>query len=308
MYDLTSGDRELRPVERSNHNEAVSRIAFNLAGDKLVTADYGGTINTWSMRQDGPEESPTRSISLGSNVTALALAPTTPYLAAAGADNRVTLWAMNGNTAEHVAAQHDKTVLSLTFSNGGEYLVSTSDDARALLRKVDKGRTEPPAERSAIPHDQRVRAAAFSPDKRWLATGSDDGAIVLTDLERGTERKVLRGHEAAIVGLSFESGSEVLVSASLDKTARLWLVSEVDRGGETRPIALSGHSGPIGALRLDGAGRLVVTAGADGSIRVWPLKHELLIRLACRAVGRDFRDDEWAMLYPSEPIEPLCQK
>ncbi|MFY0539687.1 hypothetical protein [Nannocystis pusilla] len=59
-------------------------------------------------------------------------------------------------------------------------------------------------------------------------------------------------------------------------------------------------------MRVDGSGRLLVSGGADEALRVWPLKHDLLIALACRTVGRDFSDDEWSTLYPGEPVEPLC--
>jgi WD40 repeat protein/pSer/pThr/pTyr-binding forkhead associated (FHA) protein len=311
LYNLgaAAGDRELRPIERSHHNEAISHIAFSAEGNWLVTADYAGTVNTWSMRQDGPEDTPANPASLGRPVTALALSPTSPYYAVAGTDNRVTMRAMaaSGGTGEHLVVQHEKSVLSLTFSGGGDFLVSTSDDARAILRRVDKGKTEELAERSAIAHDQRVRAAAFSADKRWLATGSDDGVINMTDLAKATERsRPLKGHEAAIVALAFEPSSELLVSASADKTVRLWFVSDLDRGGEVRSIVLAGHAAQLTGLKIDGGGHLLVTSGADGQIRVWPLKHDLLIALACRTVGRDFRDDEWSDLYPGDPIEALC--
>jgi WD40 repeat protein/pSer/pThr/pTyr-binding forkhead associated (FHA) protein len=307
VYSLGAGEREPKPIERLQHNDTISHVAFSADDRWLVSADFSGVINTWSMRQDGPEDSPSRSAALGRSVTALALAPTTAYFAAAGADNRVTLWPMTGNAGEHLVVQHEKAVLSLAFSGGGEYLVSTSEDARAILRKVDKGRTEELPQRSAIAHDSRVRAAAFSPDKRWLATGSDDGVINMTDLAKATERsKPLKGHETAITALAFEPGSEMLISASADKTIRLWLVDDLDRGGEVRSIVLTGHTGPISNLRIDGSGRLIASAGPDGAIRVWPLKHDLLLALACRTVGRDLRDDEWSALYPGEPIEALC--
>ncbi|MDC0675880.1 FHA domain-containing protein [Nannocystis radixulma] len=306
VYGLGAGDREPKPIERNQHDDNISHVAFSPDNRWLVTADFSGAIHTWSMRQDGPEDSPARSIALGRSVSALALAPNS-YFAVGAADNRVTLWPMSGNTGEHLVFQHDKTVLSLAFSGGGDFLVSTSDDARAILRAVDKGKTSELPERSAVAHDSRVRAAAFSPDKRWLATGSDDGVINMTDLKKTTETRKLKGHETAITSLAFEPGSELLVSASADKTLRLWLVDDLDRGGEVRSIPLTGHAGPVTSVRVDGGGRLLASAGADGAIRVWPLKHDLLLALACRTVGRDLSDEEWSTLYSGEPIEPLCE-
>jgi WD40 repeat protein len=71
-------------------------------------------------------------------------------------------------------------------------------------------------------------------------------------------------------------------------------------------MVLKGHSGAITSLRLDHTGRFAVSAGDDGAVHVWPLQHDLLLRLACRVVGRDFSDSEWAALFPGEPQEALC--
>ena len=86
------------------------------------------------------------------------------------------------------------------------------------------------------------------------------------------------------------------------------VVDDLDIGGDVASIALTGHSGAITAMRLDPTGRFVVSGGEDGAIHVWPLQHELLLRLACRVVGRDFSDEEKASLFPGESVEPLCNQ
>ena len=311
FYDLgvSAADSKAAPLERSRHGDALTHIAFSASEEWVVTADGAGQVNTWRMRKEGPEENPTAGLMLGGSLDALAVAPNAPFFAAATAlEHRVDLYPLNAGGGPGAVVKHDKNVLALVYSGGGDLLVSTSEDYRALLRKIDKGKAEEIPGRKAIAHDQRVRAAALSADKRWLATGSDDGVVVMTDLAQvDAGARLLKGHEGPIVALAFEPGSEVLVSASRDKTARLWLLGDLDRGGEVRSIVLTGHGGPLTALRVDGGGRLFVTAGEDGQIRVWPLRHDLLGLLACRTVSRTFTDDEWGSLYPGEAFEATCE-
>ncbi len=312
VFDLSvaSEDRKSLPLERAHHGEVISQIGFSADRGWMVSADDAGVVNTWRMRDDGPEDTPSHTANTASPVTALALAPDSSLVAIGSLDNLVRAWAMNGsmNTPVLEVARHDAAVLSLTFSPNSEYLASGGEDARALLRRNQDGRLEADAEHASFPHERRIQGLAFSPDRRWLATGSDDGMIRVWNLEQGkVKQKDLTGHEGPIVALAFDITSEVLVSASQDKTLRLWRVDDLDLGGEVASIALRGHSDAITALRLDPGGRFAVSAGEDGAIHVWPLKHELLLRLACRVVGRSFTETEWAGLFPGEALVPVCE-
>jgi WD40 repeat protein len=262
------------------------------------------------MRDDGPEDTPARIESTASPVTALALAPNGSLVAVGGLDKLVRAWPLGGaGAALQQVAQHDAPVLSLAWSPNSEYLISGGEDARALLRRNQDGRLEADAEHASFPHERQIQGLAFSPDQRWLATGSDDGMIRVWNLEQGkVKQRDLTGHEGPILALAFDATSEVLVSASQDKTLRLWRVDDLDIGGDVSSVVLRGHSGPITALRLDPAGRFAISGGEDGAVHVWPLQHELLLRLACRVVGRDLTEEEWGELFPGEAIVPVCER
>ena len=313
IFDLSAaaGDREAAPVLRSHHSEVVNQIAFSADRSWMVSADDTGVVNTWRMRTDGPEDTPTRSEATASPTTALALAPNGTLVAAGGLDRLVRVWPLGGanGTPVQQMAPHESAVLSMTFSPNSEYLISGGEDARALLRRNQNGRLESDPEHPSFAHERRIQGLAFSPDRRWLATGSDDGLISVWNLEVGkTKQRDLTGHEGPIVALAFDATSELLVSASQDKTLRLWRVGDLDVGGEVGSVVLHGHGGPITSLRLDPGGRFAISGGEDGAIHVWPLQHELLLRLACRVVGRDLREDEWDELFPGEAVVPICER
>lgn len=312
LLDLSAatGDAKTETIERRSHNERIGQLAFSADRGWLVSADDAGVVNTWRMGADGPEEEPARSEATASAVTALALAPAEdPLIAAGGYDKAVRVWPLGGGTSSKAqrAASHDAAVIALAWSPGGDYLISGSEDGQALLARNTGGRLEPDPEHASFAHQRPVRALAFSLDKRWLATGSDDGQISVWSMDgRKAKQKDLTGHEGPIVALAFDPGSELLISASRDKTVRLWRVGDLDIGGEVASMVLSGHGAPITSLRVDYGGRYAVSGGEDGGIHVWPLQHGLLLRLACRVVGRDFSEQEWTELFPGEGLEAVC--
>jgi WD40 repeat protein len=107
---------------------------------------------------------------------------------------------------------------------------------------------------------------ALDGDGRLLAIASEDSRLGLLELEpEGCGSLTLAsGHGGRLYSVDFAPDGRSIVSASLDKTARLW-----NRAG--RPLAiLSGHQDRIYSARFSpGAGRWLLTASRDGSLRLW---------------------------------------
>ena len=75
---------------------------------------------------------------------------------------------------------------------------------------------------------------------------------------------VLRGHQGAVVTVTFNRRGDKLLSASQDGTARIWLANL-----KGSPIVLTGTGASLVDARFSHDGRRVVTASADGTARVW---------------------------------------
>jgi WD40 repeat protein len=76
----------------------------------------------------------------------------------------------------------------------------------------------------------------------------------------------LRGHRGPVVALAATADGERLVSASQDRTVRVW---EVATGRLLR--TLEGATGPVRGVAVDGTTRVVAAAGSDGQLRRWHL-------------------------------------
>ena len=78
------------------------------------------------------------------------------------------------------------------------------------------------------------------------------------------ERKVLRGHDGSVRSAAFSPDGARVVTASDDKTARVWDAAT----GKTITV-LSGHSGRVWSAAFSPDGARVVTASEDKTARVW---------------------------------------
>ena len=73
----------------------------------------------------------------------------------------------------------------------------------------------------------RHTSVAISPDGTTIATaGGDDGTIHLREAGTGKERATLTGHQNQVTALLFTPDGKGLVSASYDKTVKVWDVSK----------------------------------------------------------------------------------
>jgi WD40 repeat protein len=87
---------------------------------------------------------------------------------------------------------------------------------------------------------------------------------LLTSLETCRERRRFLGHAWSVRHASFSPDGTRLVTASDDRTARLWSVAT----GESVGI-LEGHRGGVTTAVFDGEGRRVLTASQDATARIW---------------------------------------
>lgn len=82
----------------------------------------------------------------------------------------------------------------------------------------------------------------------------------------GAEQRTLRGHSLWVMSCVLSSDGTVVVSASVDRTAKVWDA----RTGQER-CTLRGHSGPVFDCALSHDGTTVVSASADKTLKVWDI-------------------------------------
>ena len=105
-------------------------------------------------------------------------------------------------------------------------------------------------------------AVEFSPDGSRLLVPAFDGTIHLVPVEGDGPVRVLRGHTDLVWTARFSPDGKRAVSASDDRTARIWDLASGTSTVLSHPEAVLGAD-------FSPDGRRVATAGQDGVLRIW---------------------------------------
>ena len=197
--------------------------AFSPDAKEIITGNSEGKIAVWAT-QSAKELRSTQAA--GKFVGVLALAPN-------GRDLLAASWHMDeqGKASDVVISHFDRTslklirtfeghkdlVTGLCFAPNGESFISSSRDGTVRWWGLEtKGKTQI----ITVPGGP-VTAITFTDNAQFVSAGSDN-ALRLWMLLGGKELQRFDGHRGLITSLAYSSAKQLLLSASVDRSARLW--------------------------------------------------------------------------------------
>ena len=120
-----------------------------------------------------------------------------------------------------------------------------------------------------------LQSAEASADGRWLAAAAGNRVLLWNRQSPTAPPRELAGHLGDVRHLAFSRDSRALVTASADRTARVWPLADMPAGASANaaplvPVVLKGgHSAALNAAAFSADGQRVVTASTDNSLRLW---------------------------------------
>ena len=273
-------------------NEPLDALAIDRTGTRFASGGSKGKVQIWNRETHLP-------VTLAydfKQVNSLAFSPDGAFLAigCSRPDGYLQLWdtQLLKRVPDREFAGHTASVLSVTFSKKGEFLLSSSSDKSARLWNVATGALE----RSLFEQTGGVWSAAFSPDESHIVTAGQDSRAIVYDLSGRTPPKKFHGHDKSpVYSAKYTRDGKSVISAGQDGRILLWRPDEIEdykfdalkdslspeklkatnpviptpKYREFRVPEVDAKNKPVRSLAISKDGNHLASCGDDNTIRLW---------------------------------------
>ena len=259
-WDLTDRDEVWHTTA---HENIVKGLEWT-RDQKLLTCAADRTIKLFDP-YNTPSESAPISSWLGSTAFT-SLSHHRSRNAFAAASSVISIYDLENHTAAPEVLRwptSTDTITNVAFNYVETSVLASCASDRSLV--IYDLRTSTPVTKTLLTFaSNRI---AWSPMEAFnLATASEDHNIYLFDMRRFDRAlNILKDHVAAVMDVEFSPTGEELVSASWDRTVRLWTR---DRG-HSRDIYHTKRMQRVTAATWTPDAKYVLSGSDDGNIRLW---------------------------------------
>jgi len=331
IWDL---ERGIEQEVLRGHLTAVSALAQNVDGTELFSGSDDGSIIYWNNEKGIIEKQLVGAHP--AEVVALALHPKGKLLASADQEGTLRLWSFPDFSLIREFREHFGRISVLRFNKLGDRLLSGATDGTVIVWDWDREEMgfrletgkpvhdldlHPDAQTLIIASEESVirfwnfRVGRVLPEKIQLESPASQvrfdktGANVMATLQKGQiqiwqvgsliQWESIPAHDRPISGLGFSPDGKRLLTASLDKTMKLWNLqsklgfspigkSFVTAGADGKILfwnldqadpasELSGHQGKVNAIAFSKDGTTLVSGGSDGKWILWDVNSKKMI-------------------------------
>ncbi|KAJ7291150.1 WD40 repeat-like protein [Mycena rebaudengoi] len=253
-------DGEAVALARTSRKPVVGRGARGF----MVTGSSDCSVCVWDLSSpppfvgddagEGEVRGVVRAVLKGHGGGVLDLRIDEKWIVSCSKDAAIRIWARDTLELHHTLRGHEGPVNAVGMQSGR--VVSASGDGKMILWDIESGERI----RTFEGHDRGLACIEFKED--LIISGSNDCKIKVWSASTGECLRTLVGHEALVRALSFDVRSGRLVSASYDRTVRVW---DLGNGRLIREFKDS-HTSHIFDVKFDA--RRIVSTSHDRKIVV----------------------------------------
>lgn len=253
VFDAQTGTPVAPPMQ---HRAFLKVAAFNLAGDRVLTAGYDGIARVWDTATGQPAAPPLR---LESGLNAARFSPDGRRVITGTFAHGVQVWdAATGELLRHWPLT--ERVNDLACSADGQWLAAALGQKIALWNLA----TGESAGVIASGLADNLETLTFDEDSRRLLAVSGFGVLVLDLASRAPLTPVFSHPNFWIYGGRFSPSGAVVVSFGRDGLVRPWAVT-----GPPATLPALRHDNGVRSAEFSPDGLRLVSGSDDGMVRVW---------------------------------------
>lgn len=263
QWDLQTRQEDL---QLEPHPSTIVQAKYSPRQDRLASLCLNGSMRVWDLDPATRKPvGPPRVSQAHRKARTLAWSPDGKTLATGGYDGEVILH--DASTLEVLRQYHDHTmtVRQILWIQGGQQLLTVSNDYNAVIREAFGAD-------AALRHwreGSEIHSAVLLADTGLVALGLKSGTISIRQISSGTLQGTLVGHQNWVRSLALSPDGRVLASGDESGLVRFWRV-------ENLQLLLSQRHGnsSINQLAFSPSGDTLAIADHEGKITLWPADFE----------------------------------
>ncbi|KAF9078444.1 WD40-repeat-containing domain protein [Rhodocollybia butyracea] len=256
-----SDDLDQIPDDFLDQENAIVRKGTMFSGSSDCTICVWDVYMAWSKSGQYKVDARVRTVLRGHSGGVLDLRVDDDWIVSCSKDTTIRVWNRRTLTPHRTLRGHEGPVNAVGMEDGR--VVSASGDGKMILWDASSGERL----RTFEGHDRGLACIEYS--SGLIISGSSDWKIKIWSSFTGKCLRTLQGHEALVRALAFDPTSGLLVSASYDRSLRVWdikdvmngNVNETSRDGDKSLLRVfrNAHTSHIFDVKFD-VGRIVSTS------------------------------------------------
>lgn len=270
-FSITKAQQDATPNEK-----VMSTVLLTGKAPYLISGNKDYSIKVWPNLEE--PDSVHALIKHSDEVLALTQTEDEKYLISGGADNQIVIWDWKEQSIITTLTEHQHPVTSLLIINKNDKKWLVSGDNMGYIKLWNYTKTIPKFVQSIKSKKEVGSITSLNIVNDYLLSGHWTGAITVWKFNSDRKKNILKEkknslfephpHQATVSNLSISPDSTNLVSASWDKTIKIW---EIQADKFELKHTIQAHDGSITKSIITEDGKSIISASQDTYLKKWDL-------------------------------------